>query len=765
MYKKVVFFSILIIVFSGCMQKADDLSLTPIPKTPTKLLPTNTLTAIPSPTATPTPEMPIKIGTAYPVSEQPIDSGNIRSVREVAVLQNGHGITRFTQDLETLFIADCSGVTVCQMALDEKTRTIIPCQEVIDHYDISIRTNEQGELISSDFVIAPDGDNFLIVTDSGSNIVDREGNLLGSIPTPDSNFMSALSPNGDYVTFITVNDKKIKVYDVASGEVVFNDEGYTAQFSPDGLLFAVQKSMAINIYSVLDWTIAFSFAQDLNASWDFTADKKMIATVDKGELFFRQLSDGKVIRNVRRFKDGDYVLSENGDYALKLFITPSSISKYEAEVELWNTKTGEIYKKAGIEMRWLCDNPGVYLSYILEGCEFRKEMEMETDWYCDNETQGQLYVAKECESLIDWYSDDPNVNPFEVIDIEHLAVDDLGKVYHLYMERPWKAISESQKFYFTEEGQILLRTTYPDDPYDHNDEFCMITPYLKIVCSQISGKTYFLDADGKAYIKGISEQDSSVSILQVRINPNLDKESAFHFFEKEIDIFESFESPKYSSPDVVNQDYGFIISQYGSVLRVLNMETGKIWDDWFGKLHYPSLSSDSRFAAFLFEPGTFSSTYRLGAYDFLERHNLTLYHIENRASAFALKHNENSLIAIINEHTQNGIDKIVEYQLETHEKVPATIIEYPFREYEEYGRLNSVSISPDDEMILAGTDKGYLIAFDLDDKSIVYNWQAHQDSTVLAVDVSRDGRIIVSSSENGEVKIWATEPYIWPSNQ
>ena len=89
--KKTILFFILITIITGCSQSA-----VPTPtgsdsqsQNEAKIASMAAPADLPAPTAMPTPDIPVKIGTSLPVSNSIFNNQNISSVQEIGVTQNG----------------------------------------------------------------------------------------------------------------------------------------------------------------------------------------------------------------------------------------------------------------------------------------------------------------------------------------------------------------------------------------------------------------------------------------------------------------------------------------------------------------------------------------------------------------------------------------------------------------------------------------------------------------------------------------------------
>ena len=207
--------------------------------------------------------------------------------------------------------------------------------------------------------------------------------------------------------------------------------------------------------------------------------------------------------------------------------------------------------------------------------------------------------------------------------------------------------------------------------------------------------------------------------------------------------------------------------------RMIDLKTGEALNRWKGIISFPKSSSDDKFIAFLnrewptFAINTFlysgnmanSSPNRMGVYN-TQKNELRFFGNENRPSSYTFTAG-NQLLGIINEKTRGGADKIVEYPLNSEQTQLLDLISYSYSDEPEKGRLNAIAISPNDDLLITGTNKGYVLVYDFSTKVLITQWQAFDDASILAVAFTRDGRNIITSSEFGEIKLWGAAPFEW----
>ena len=74
----------------------------------------------------------------------------------------------------------------------------------------------------------------------------------------------------------------------------------------------------------------------------------------------------------------------------------------------------------------------------------------------------------------------------------------------------------------------------------------------------------------------------------------------------------------------------------------------------------------------------------------------------------------------------------------------------------EFRRASSIAFSPNGCLAVFGDYGGWLYIMDLNSKDIISEWQAHQ-SEVVDLEFSLDGRLLLSRSSLGSIKIWGQE--------
>ena len=717
----------LMAAFAGCSQGAVSISSEPDeqPQIETQALQFPAATDIPAPTATPTPDLPLKIGTSLPVSMTVFNNENVENLQEIGVAQNGYRITRMTSDRKNVYIADRSGITLCEMSVEkplipsgadafseEKNKTIVPCKKIIDHWDFLLRLNENQTFNPGDFVITPTGSHFLVVTDNDIQIYDRGGDLVGALSIPETDFKAELSVDGKYAAL--TYSGKVHIINNRDGQTSFEDDGTNAEFSPDGKFLAVQKRMAVYLYSTSDWSPVYEFPQDSGSGWAISGNGQWIANYVGNDVVIHNLADGEHSRTI---KDLTYrYLSETSTRYTKFvpdYLVISNEGEYLIGITVMSTVSEE------------------YHTSIAQPME---------------EIQGKIINV-----ITDMDSNALN----QVADVANVAVDDQFNIYYLGTEKPWKYHAETQRFYFTKEGNTLLYTAYADDPYERSNELCTLTSSLDVVCQS---KNIQIDSEGNI----LTKDNFGTAWVKVEIDPNASNTGMLikSFKDLGISVNEDAHMTSYNVK-VLNQKQNCFIGSYKGEDRVVDMETGEILRTWKTGINHPVVSPDSDYASFLYSDLSVGGFSRVGYYDF-ENNKFQLLHYETRPSSFAFSHTSERLLGIENESIKNGKDKIIAYTLSSEDAaISETVAEFAYLDHPEVGRLNTLAISPDDSLIIAGTDKGYLLAFDPEDGSLIHSWQAHENAAILATALSPDGTNLYSSSAFGEIKVWGSQPFEW----
>jgi WD40 repeat protein len=726
--RNIVLFFILLTTVTGCSPAAVATSTGAAsqPQNEAQIASTSAPTEMPAPTAMPTPEIPVKIGTTLPVSDSIFNNENINTVQEIGVTQNGLRITRMTADFKNVFIADRSGVTLCEMAVEkasipsgidafDEDEIIIPCKKILNRWDVQVRLNEEQTFSTNDFVITPSGSHFLAVTDEAIEVFDREGNPVGTVTTPTANFKVALSDDA-YVALAA--DGAVQVIDAADGQTVFEDSGTGVAYSPDGKFLAVQKRMAIYLYSTSDWSQVYEFTQDADSGWAFSSNGQWIANFIDKDLVIHSLVDGEYSHTIR-------------DLTMRnLYETATRYTKY-TPTDLVLSNEGEF----------------VIGTMILQ---------TESEEYRTFSASSYTELAKDTETKYNVVADIDTYSIYTIIDTANVAIDDeFHRVYHLGIEKPWKYLAETQKFYFSKYEDALLYTTYPDKPYTRENELCIITSELDVVC-----QSHYLRIDSEGNF--LTTSNDRTAVVKAKIDADASESGMLFESYNNLGIFDVKDANLTSySVKALNEKYHSFIGGYKGDDRVVDYESGEILRTWKTSISQPVMSANSDYVAFLYSNRVSGGYSRIGYYDFINN-KFQLLHYETRASSFAFTDDSTKLLGIENESTKDGIDKIIAYDLSSEDTPsPETVVEFDYQEQPETGRLNSLTISSDDSLIVAGTDNGYLLAFDLEDGSLIYQWPAHENASILAVAFSPDGNTIYSSSEYGEIKVWGSEPLEW----
>ena len=785
--KNIILLIVVLSIFTGCAQSTSETPTAAISQAPTETQIVSTPTELPAPTST--PEIPVQIGTPYPTSTDVLDKETVKSIEEFGSIQNGHLVTRPTSDFNNVFIMSRSGVSLCETSISEDLGTIVPCQTVLNHWDISPRLSEENALNTSDLVITPTGSHFMVTTDESIQVYDREGNLQGELPNPSVEFQSTLSPEGKYVAL--TYGGHVNISKVTDAEVVFSDDGILSQFSPDGKYLAIQKRMAVYIYTTSDWAQVYAFTQDQNSSWAISGNSNIVANFVGRELVIHNLSDGEVTQSIREFGDqkygnGDVILSPDGKYALQVYSYPEPYEKYsydysdyyvskvldnleyQAKITLWDLESGEIADQADT-----------------------------ASWDVDANKSETSKIGKIYSSY-----DDPSYSAFRdiVTDPSNLAVDDNGSIFFLHLEKPWKGLAETQRFFNFDDGNILLYSSYTDIPNPHSNEICLLDKFSQVICQPNNSLFNILEAGliaddaGNIYTTFQGENEKYKSMLmQTNLIPEALNTGILFSAYKSTTLNDETNIGSYQLK-AVNLENRFFIGHYKYYDNVINMDTGEVLNSWKGDISNAILSPDKNYVAFIYTDPNSSKPSRLGIYDF-KNNKYKLLNNEYRPSAFVFSNDSKRLLTIVNE---DWYDQIISYALDTEEILSEPVVDF-FGSYKfiheseiyyteerdvNYGPLNSITLSPNEDFILAGTENGYLFAFDselafnsdfafdsdearnldqiVSEEYIIMGIQAYDDgSSILAVTFSNDGKTIYTSNEYGEIKVWGSQPINW----
>jgi WD40 repeat protein len=253
---------------------------------------------------------------------------------------------------------------------------------------------------------------------------------------------------------------------------------------------------------------------------------------------------------------------------------------------------------------------------------------------------------------------------------------------------------------------------------------------------------------------------SSNSYLEIgNINPEAKETNDIFSSYDTVDFAEDTNFKSYMIK-AINLQKEYFIGNYKYNNRVVDSNTGEVLNTWKEDIKRPIFSPNSEYIAFLYSDVNSGGPYRVGYYDYANN-QFQLLHYETRPSSFAFTNDSTKLLSIENEATQDGVDKIIAYTLGTEEVTAETVAEFDYQDYPEMGRLSSLAISPADDIILVGTDKGNILAYDMQNSTLLHQWQAHENGSVMAVAFSRDGKTIYTSNEYGEIKVWGSKPLDW----
>ena len=272
------------------------LTATPIPPTFT---PTDTST----PTNTPTPELPVGLNTPVPRPSEPITAENASRIVELA--RYGSPViwdVQFTGDGAKVFVSTSGGL----MVFDAATRERLVVMDVIPR--------KRSEVSPS-----WDGSRVMIETDSDIRVYDGDGNLLRviweipedvleySYPGTDLSSSGKLAAVG-YTKFYPEtyrHNRLFQVFDVDTGEVVFNERGLKPLFSPDGSRMAVHWDGKIMIYDTSTWekiTYLSLWQMEYNSNWEFSPDGSLMAIASPERVEIWDISSRRMVRWVDAYE-------------------------------------------------------------------------------------------------------------------------------------------------------------------------------------------------------------------------------------------------------------------------------------------------------------------------------------------------------------------------------------------------------------------------------------------------------------------------------
>jgi WD40 repeat protein len=282
-------------------------SITPLPTasstpastaTPT-LTATTTLSITPSqvPTATPTPDLPVRAGTSMPIPDQAITHSNVAQLRELAHFGSARLLETFTSASGSrIFAATSAGVYIYELGNDNPLA-------MIEIYPRDTYRNDN-------FSVNADGSRLLVITQEDVKVFAESGELLRSIPPPTGEYWSAranLSPDGKLAALSAcglIEQRwvcKFQVLQVDDGSQLTSGNGQVVQFSPAGDLLAVEFDRKVWLYQSSDWTQSGRLWKESEWKMTFSPNGALIAMAHKDKVELWRIADEKMIRVITGF--------------------------------------------------------------------------------------------------------------------------------------------------------------------------------------------------------------------------------------------------------------------------------------------------------------------------------------------------------------------------------------------------------------------------------------------------------------------------------
>ena len=270
---------------------------------PTAQSPTATATVTQSPTATSTPILPVRLGTSFPIPNEPISVDNVTRIRELGRYGLPRSLNKLSADGKLLFVASEEGVDI----YDTQTNQLLNRLEVSIKYHYQMRKGGPYwyAFDKGDLGINTDGSRIVLVTEKEIQVFSREGEQLYSLPRHSENASAAISPDG---TLLVVSDKDEKgkslfqMIKVDSKESIYNWDGKNLTmhgekpgFSPDGSYIATESGSVLWVWSTGDWskvsTVPINHTNANMYSWVFSRDSTLIAVAHDYTVTVYQIAD------------------------------------------------------------------------------------------------------------------------------------------------------------------------------------------------------------------------------------------------------------------------------------------------------------------------------------------------------------------------------------------------------------------------------------------------------------------------------------------
>jgi WD40 repeat protein len=320
---------------------------------------TPTETAIPTAIASPvlvgtaTPDLPVGIGTAAPVSGEPITVDNADQLVELA--RYGTPVVwdiQITMDQSKLFVTTSAGVLI----LDTDTR------DEIASFDIMGRRP-----YSSNIYPDQSGDYFLVITREDAQVWSLDGEILWQLgELPDGYTSAAISPEGELVVIgyeilrsgtSEMMDPFFDVYDTVTSEIVFSERGSSPIFSPDGRLLAVDFDRSVWVWDTDAWEKVTSLF--LDETWNtkriFSPDSQFIAIAHPDQVELWRLEDRKMVRVISGFENREYAPHVMYGLGGRMILIQDQYRQSENDIliiTVWDTVTGELINTQPVNEEW-----------------------------------------------------------------------------------------------------------------------------------------------------------------------------------------------------------------------------------------------------------------------------------------------------------------------------------------------------------------------------------------------------------------------------
>ena len=193
---------------------------------------------------------------------------------------------------------------------------------------------------------SPDG-NILAVTSLDPNLIFWETSTWAALQTVDGHSDASLlsfSPDGQMLVTASVEDERLILWDVTSGEQIISVRGHlpiieNISYSPDGETIALGTWDGVYIYDTLHQRKIINFdSNNLVDALDFSTKGNLLASEGKnGSVIIRDTLSWDTIQTLTNHLSINCIrFSPTGD---KLAVGAGSSS--QGEIRIWNPRTGE----------------------------------------------------------------------------------------------------------------------------------------------------------------------------------------------------------------------------------------------------------------------------------------------------------------------------------------------------------------------------------------------------------------------------------------